>query len=298
MVFGVMGLGLVLSFVKRDIKKRRKTYPSRTEFTNFINVPYIDDNNYHHTYDVYLADKSNRKNCCFIDIHGGAYVFGDHEDNYPYAYELLKAGYDVVLLDYDPNNGEKDILDIVNDCVKNIQHLVDNLDKYGLTNDIFVMSGDSAGGHLALLLSLAMQNKNVANKIGISLPELPLIATVIACPVYDYAYSGEGSMTRVALKRMKGPKYRDFEYLKRYNSNTYINENKLPLFVSTSNHDFLRSETLALNKDMKGKPGYKLVDIKTDNKEADHVHNVVKPHLEESKKVNNAIIEFVDKLLK
>ena len=39
------------------------------------------------------------------------------------------------------------------------------------------------------------------------------------------------------------------------------------------------------------------MDIKSDKKEVDHVHNVVKINLEESKVVNNEIIKFVDNLL-
>ena len=297
MKFGAISLGLVVGYVKTDIIKRRKKYPSRTEFRHFINVPYIDDKNLHHTYDVYLADESNRKHCCFIDIHGGSYVFGEHIDNYPYAYVLLKMGYDVVLVDYKPNNGRMDISDIVNDCVLNINHLAANLEKYGLLDDKFVMTGDSAGGHLSLLLSIAMQDKKVAKSINVNLPELPLIGTVVACPVYDYAAIGVDSIMSNALRRMKGPKYKDVEHMKKYSANTYISYNKLPLFVSTAKYDFIRSESLKLNEDMKDKEGYVFVDINSMCKKVDHVHNVIRPKLKESIEVNNAIDKFTTDLL-
>ena len=297
MKVGQIGLRFVVSFVQKDIRKRRKTYPSRDEFTYFADVPYIDDNNKFHTYDVYLADKSNRKNCCFIDIHGGSYVFGEHYDNFPYAYPLLKAGYDVVLVDYLPNDGKMDISDLVNDCALNITHLANNLAKYGLLDDKFIMTGDSAGGHLALLISLALQNKEVKDAIGVSLPELPLIGTVIACPVYNYAKIGEDSISKSALKRMKGPKFNDVEHMNRFSAHTYIKYNRLPLLLSTCKLDFIRGESLALNEDMKDKDGYVFVDIDSNDKKIDHVHNVTKPYLKESIEVNDAVVEFADKLL-
>ena len=298
MKFGAVSLGLVVGYVRADILARRKKYPSRKEFRHFIDVPYLDDKNKHHTYDVYLADESNRKHCCIIDIHGGSYVFGDHIDNYPYAYVLLKMGYDVVLVDYKPNNGRMDIADLVKDCVLNINHLVSNLEKYDLQNDKFVLNGDSAGGHLALLLSLAYQDSKVRETLDIELKELPIVSTVVNCPVYNYAQVGEGMMTNVALKRMKGPKYKNFEHLNKYSPHSYIKSNKLPLLVTTSSFDFIRNESLMLNEDMKDKENYEFFDMVTDNKKADHVHNVIKPKLKESIIVNNKIDEFISKYLK
>lgn len=298
MKVGPLGMGFVISLVKGDIKKRRKSYPSRTEFRSFLDVPYIDDKNKYHTYDVYLADESNRKHCCFIDIHGGSYLFGEHIDNYPYAYVLLKAGYDVVLVDYLPNNGKRDISDLLRDCVQNMAHLASNLEKYGLLGDKFVMTGDSAGGHLSLLLSLAMQDEIVAKSIGFELPKLDLLGTVIACPVYDYSNIGEGAMLNTALRKMKGPKYKDHQHLDKYSPNKYISYNKLPLFLSTCKLDFIRPESLHLFEDMKDKNDFVFLDIDSDDKRVDHVHNVIKTKLKESIRVNNAIIEFADKLLK
>ena len=298
MKFGTFSLSFVVGYAKGSIRNKRKHYPSRTEYRSFLDVPYLDDKNKHHTYDVYLADESNRKHCCFIDIHGGSYVFGDHYDNYPYAYVLLKAGYDVVLVDYKPNNGRKDISDLVNDCALNITHLAENLEKYGLLGDKFIMTGDSAGGHLSLLLSLAMQDKEAAKKMNVSLPELPLIGTVIACPVYNYANIGDGALLNNALRRMKGPKYKDKKHLNIYSPNNYISHNKLPLLVTTCKYDFLREESLNLNKDMEGKEGYIFIDLNSHNKRVDHVHNVIKPNMKESVFINNKVVEFTDNLLK
>ena len=292
-----VALSLLKSFLIVKNKRDYKNHPSRNEFRSRINIPYIDDGNEYHTYDVYLADESNRKHCCIIDIHGGSYIFGNHRYNYPYAYYLLKNGFDVVLLDYEPNNGKKDIYDLLSDCCSNLKHLKEHLKDFNLDKDSFVISGDSAGGHIALLLSLISQSEEVSKITKLILPEFDFKATVLSCPVYNFKEIASGGLTDGAAKRMLGPKYNDKEHLEKYSPKTYIEYNKLPLFVSTSNHDFLRSETMLLVKDIEGHSYLKFVDIQTENKEADHVHNVTKIKLKESIEVNDAIVKFIDDLI-
>ena len=296
MKIGRFALEMVRSFVLKDIKKRRKYYPSRDGFRSFLNIQYLNDNNKYHTYDVYLTDESNRKHCLFIDIHGGAYIFGEHFDNYPYAYVLLKAGFDVALLDYSPNNGKSDFASQFNEVILNLKHLLSRLDEFDLAKDKIVITGDSAGGHIALLVSEALQSQEVRDALGIELNDVDVIATVVACPVYDFENIGD-SMSKSGSKRMLGPKYNDKNHLRRYSPKTYINQLKSPLFLSTCKNDFIRPQSLLLNEDMKERINYVFVDIDSDNKEIDHVHNITKIDLEESIKVNDAIIKFIDNLL-
>ena len=296
MKIGKLALEFVKSFVLKDIKKRRKSYPPRNEFKNYLDIKYLNDDNKHHTYDIYLADESNSKDCLFIDIHGGAYIFEEHYDNYPYAYMLLKAGFDVALIDYTPNNGKRSFVDQFDEVVLNIKHLFEHLDEYDLSKDKIVITGDSAGGHFALLLSEILQSQEVRDALNIDLPLVDVVATVIACPVYDFAHIGQ-SMKDSGTKRMLGPQYKNEELLNRYSPRTYINQLKSPLFLSTCTNDFIRPQSILLNEDMKDKKGYQFIDINSDDKNVDHVHNITKITLKESIEVNDKIVEFVDNLL-
>ena len=186
MKIGRIGMGILKTYLTIQNEKAFKNHPSRQEFRSRINIPYIDDDNKYHTYDVYLADESNRKHCCVLVIHGGSYIFGTHRYNYPYAYYLLKAGFDIALLDYEPNNGKKDIYDLLKDVCINLEHLKKHLEEYDLDKDSFVFSGDSAGGHIALLLSTAMQCDAVAKAIDLQIEQFDLKCTILSCPVYDY----------------------------------------------------------------------------------------------------------------
>lgn len=290
---GKLSVNLLKLFIVVDVKKRRKKFPPHI-FREKINIPYLDDNNKQHTYDVYLANEENRKHICIIDIHGGSYIFGEHQDNYPFAFEMLKEGFDVVLLDYESNSGKKDILDLINDCASNLRHLYQNLVKYDLDKDKIVLCGDSAGGHLALLLAEAFIDKETASILNLDLPKFDIKTVLLNCPVYDFEHLGEGTLSSSGFKRLLGPKFNDKEHLRKLSPKTYIDKVSIPLFLSTCKRDFIRNESMLLNKDMEGRTGYGFVDIDSDDKNVDHVHNVTKPQLEESKKVNNAMASFLE----
>lgn len=283
-------------FIKIDIKKRRPYYPPHT-FREWINVPYVDDGDMHHAYDFYLANEENRKHVCLIDIHGGSYIIGDHQDNYPFAYEFLKRGYDVCLTDYVPNDGKRGTFDLVKDVIDNILHFMKNKDKFDLAKDRFVIVGDSAGAHFALLIAELFNNKKAAKGLGLELPDIDISSVVLICPVYDYENLGKWNMTNSALKRMLGPSYHDAEMRKKLSPNTYIESFNLPIFVSTCKHDFIREESLHAYSDLKDRNNFVFVDIDSDSKKVRHVHNVTHPNLEESIKVNDAIDQFINKNL-
>ena len=288
---------ILIPTVKRGIRNRRKTFPPMGVFKEFLDVPYIDDGDSYHQYDVFLATE-NRKNVCILDIHGGSYLFSGHRDNYNFAYEFLKEGYDFICLDYKPNDGKRDTKDLVSDCVLNLNHIYEHLKDYGLENDQFVMTGDSAGGHFALLLSEMMENKNMQELLGFNLHNFNLKAVLLNCPVYDFEWTGYNRMTHGAMKRMFGKHY-SLEKMRLLSPREYFKDFKLPIFLSTCKRDFIRHESLKLIDDMSQKDNrFMLVDIDSDDKRIEHVHNVIAPYLEESKRVNQKMLEFIETIIK
>ena len=288
---------LLIISVTRAIKRRRKIFPPMGVFKEFLDVPYLDDGKSHHQYDVFLTTE-NRKNVCILDVHGGSYLFSGHRDNYIFAYEFLKEGYDVICLDYLPNDGKRDTKDLVSDCVLCLNHIYEHLKDFSLEDDKFVMTGDSAGGHFALLLSEMMEDKKIQDLLGFNLHNFNLKGVLLNCPVYDFEWTGYNQMTHGAMKRMFGKNY-SLEKMRLLSPREYIKDFKLPLFVSTCKNDFIRKESLKLNEDMKQKDNkFVFIDIDSDNKKVDHVHNVVAPYLEESKRVNQKMLEFIETIIK
>ena len=297
MKVGKLSLFLVRFFVVRNIKKRRKNIPSLDLYTHKLNINYMNDLDEYHTYDIFYA-KEPKKKCLFINIHGGAYMFGTNYDNFPYAKVFLDKGYDVITIDYKPNNGKISTYDIASDCAKAITHIYNHLKEYGLENEKIIISGDSAGGHLALLLSMGITNPKNASLMNLDLPHFDISCVIASSPVYDFENLGADVLTKGARKRMLGPRYNDLDLSRSLSPKEYIMDFKLPLFLSSCTHDFLRSQSLKLDLDMRKLSNtYEFCDIKSEDRNVDHVHNVVKPYLEESVLVNSKALEFIDKVL-
>ena len=74
-----------------------------------------------------------------------------------------------------------------------------------------------------------------------------------------------------------------------------VNILHLPLFCSTCKLDFIRQESLALQKAVAGREDFEFMDIDSDDPEIGHVHNVLVSKREESIRVNDAMMAFMEK---
>lgn len=85
-----------------------------------------------------------------IWIHGGAWLAGDKATSFPDAIHYLERGWDVVNVNYRLGPGTAP--DAVDDAMCAYKWVVDQAAASGRTD--FVVSGASAGGHLALIVGL------------------------------------------------------------------------------------------------------------------------------------------------
>lgn len=289
-------LKIIKSTVMKDVKRRRKFYPPHGLYNEKLHIPYIDDGSIYHQYAVYLA-KNRQHKACVIDIHGGAYMFCDHMDNYYIATKMLEKGFDFFTPDYEPNNGKRDTFDLVADTIKCLNHFFEHLTDYDLQGDSFFLMGDSAGGHFALLIAELFNDKNLQEQLGFHLPDIEIKGVLVNSPVYDFAKI-EDSLSKGAMKMMFGGGY-TIEKMKMLSPREHLSSLKMPVFLSTCKNDFLRNEALTLYDDLvkRGTPPT-FIDIYSNKPNISHVHNVIYPELHESKYVNKAMADFMVSLLK
>ena len=259
-----------------------------------IGVPYVEGGDPAQVLDIYYA-KENRKDAVLIDIHGGFYVAGRRENNRPFASVFLKEGYDVVLLEYRLNDGKRDVSDELADCAAGLDYLSLHAEELGLNRDRMFLTGDSAGGHLALYMAEGAENE--------SMPIRPKVfvsrGALLNCPAYDFATFGEAdSFSKSALEWFIGPRYQDKEWMSSMSPRTFIGGYHGPLFVSTCTNDFIRGQSLLVREDC-GSLNRPLdfVDIASDKKDVGHVHNVIAPGLPESEEVNARMVAFLNECL-
>ena len=260
-----------------------------------IGIPYVQDGDPAQVLDIYYADDAVRKDAVLVDIHGGFYVAGRRENTRRFASFFLKEGFDVVLLEYRLNDGTRDVADELADCAAGLDYLAANAKELGLNPDRMFLTGDSAGGHLALYMAEGIENK--------SMPIRPKLfvsrGVLINCPAYDFAAFPEvESLSESAIAWFVGPRYKDKELMKTLSPRTYIGTYSGPLFLSTCKRDFIRSESMLLKADCDSlsRP-LDFVDIDSDDIRVRHVHNVSNPGLPESKEVNSRMAAFMNKYL-
>jgi acetyl esterase/lipase len=87
-----------------------------------------------------------------IYIHGGGWMGGSKDGIMPFILAYLERGYNVVTLDY--RVGEASAPAAVDDCMKALFWLTKEGTSYNIDLQHLIISGESAGGHLALITGL------------------------------------------------------------------------------------------------------------------------------------------------
>ena len=260
-----------------------------------IGVPYVADGDPAQVMDIYYADAAVRKDAVLIDIHGGFYVAGKRQNNRRFASAFLQAGYDVVLVEYRVNDGTSDVSDELADCAAALDYLAAHAGALGLNPERMFLTGDSAGGHLALYMAEGAEDASVPVRPELFRPR----GVLLNCPAYDFAsFARSGGFSKGALTWFLGPRYTDRKWMESMSPRTWLGSFTGPLLVSTCTNDFIRSQSLLLQEDCaaQGRP-LEFVDIASEDRKVGHVHNVTDPALPESQTVNGRMIGFMDRIL-
>ncbi|MCR5709471.1 MAG: alpha/beta hydrolase [Bacteroidales bacterium] len=260
-----------------------------------IGVAYVDGGLPEQVFDIYYADAGVRKNAVLIDIHGGFYVAGRRDNNRDFASVFLREGYDVVLLEYRLNDGVRDVSDELSDCASGLDYLATHSRELGLDSGRMFLTGDSAGGHLALYMAEGAWDASLPIRPGVFVPR----GVLLNCPAYDFAtFGSQNAFSEEALAWFIGPRYGDLEWMTSMSPRTFIGSYGGPLFVSTCTNDFIRSQSLLIKADCDSlaRP-LEFVDIASKSRKVGHVHNVTKTDLPESRDVNARMVAFMDRYL-
>jgi acetyl esterase/lipase len=122
------------------------------------NISYVSHPTTNQNFDLYLPRNHGVRPCPLIVwIHGGAWMMGSKEwDNVKY---LVRHGYAIASIDY-RHSPEAPFPAQIQDCNAALNFILAQAAEYGVDPRRFVVGGGSAGGHLALLLGLARQQRD------------------------------------------------------------------------------------------------------------------------------------------
>lgn len=282
----------------------------------FCDIPYLPDGGTGagqvrgHLLDVYLPHdamvRHGRTTPVYIDIHGGGFVYGYKELNRNFNTHLAAEGFAVISLNYRPAP-QTDLKGQLADVQAALRWIKAHLDDYPVNPDALFITGDSAGGALALL-TLAIENSpRAAAAFGVDQPSgVRFSGGALVCGVYSLASADRGATRGIGYDAPK----RDM--LEQVNSTAFFdgldaadpdfltgpdivaNVDLPPLFLLTSSDDFLQADTLALATALARKGAdFELHDWKTERTQSlGHVFPVCMTWLEESRQTLRDIRRF------
>jgi acetyl esterase/lipase len=140
-----------------------------------------------------------------VCIHGGGWFKGERSNMTPLAQSLAARGYVTATISY-RLSGEAKFPAAIEDCKAAIRFLRANADKFGIRSDAIGVTGLSAGGHLAALLSTSSGVKELEGNGG----HAQQSSRVQACMAMGAQSDLQSDRIRALSRQPQDPFYRPF----------------------------------------------------------------------------------------
>lgn len=192
--------------------------------------------------DVYRSTARPTGAPVLFQIHGGGWVIGSkNEQARPLMHHLARAGWVCVTVDY-RLSPHATFPDHLVDCKRALAWVREHVAEYGGDPDFIVVTGGSAGGHLAALLSLTPND--AAYQPGFEEVDTRVAGCVPFYGVYDFldresAYH-HGALEELLERRvLKGSREEIPEVWDHASPVSRVTEQAPPFFVVHGSHDTL-----------------------------------------------------------
>ena len=245
-------------FTIGDLKRDLGWVPP-TDVEAIENVSYGSCDKWH-LLDLYRPKDTEGKLPVLLNIHGGAWVYGDKKVYAPYCMYLASRGFAVINASYRlaPRHTFPAPLEDVGKMVEWVFH---HADEYGLDLSNLFFVGDSAGAHLATAYTAIQLNEDYAKKFpGIQVAQgfIPK-GLLLNCGVFDMEaeWKKQGRALTPFLTDLLGEKP-TVEAVKQMSPAQYITSDFPPVHLTTSNGDFLWKHSYRL-KEVLEKKGVEVV---------------------------------------
>lgn len=179
----------------KSMDKWSDSQQNEREETKFSDVEF--DIEYDVVYDEKVGD------CCKLDtykvkglegklpvaliIHGGGFVAGDKYYRRAMSRWVATKGYYVVNINYGLGGPKYYFPEPIKHCVKALNWIGDNAEKYNFDLDKIVVMGDSAGAYMSCILTQITLNEKFQETYGKT--SLKIAGAVLNCGIYDFNLS-------------------------------------------------------------------------------------------------------------
>jgi acetyl esterase/lipase len=193
------------------------------------NITYLKTGSFESKLDVYQARGTTTPNPTLIFIHGGNWVGGSKEASSVTLLPFLDMGWNIVNVDYR-------LVDTapapaaVEDCRCALRWVYQHAKEYNIDSSRLVASGNSAGGHLAMLIGMVPDDAGFDGRCpGPESPKLAAIVNWYGFP--DLADLLEGANLRPAVVTWIGVGSNRMELAKRLSPITYLRPGLPPVLT-------------------------------------------------------------------
>ncbi len=275
----------------------------------FNDIAYVDDGLRAHKLDLYLPHdallRNGRVTPVYIDIHGGGFMYGYKELNRNFCTHLAQRGFAVFSVNYRliPST---DFMGQLSDVLTALTWIKNHLDAYPVSPDRIFLTGDSAGGTLALYTLAVESDDQFAQRLRLKpaglrprgaafVSGLLDLTPYLSVDLEDFHPNGSPTddLTRVAPSFFRsfvqagGDRVADLT--------TMVDMVHLPpVFLNTSADDFLQGDALKMAEILCRKGcDFELHDLRPNRLQTlGHVYPVAMTWLEESRQTLDQIHDF------
>ena len=277
---------------ERGDQKRLATQSAPNGVTEICDLSYIDDGKWQHKLDVYYPENAEKEKLpVIIDIHGGGWMYGDKELNKYYNMVLASKGFTVFSMSYTlwP---ESTVPEQLKEIATALFWIKNNLTAYPCDAEKIMLTGDSAGGQLALYSAVLSKSSVLRDVFSVKDCGLDFTCLALVSAVADM---NSGFPMSVYTKGMWGKNYASSPTSRYMNFKDIAKFAQLPPTVLfTSSGDILaEKQTISIYNRIK-QLGVKteLYNYgKVDGKHLPHVFSFLYPY---SESVNVAIDKMLD----
>ncbi len=165
-----------------------------------------------------------------IYFHGGGWMSGDRTSRFLGLLPYLEKGWCVVNVEYRLLQ-ETNLIGCLNDCIDAINWVDDNASTYKFDTSQIYLSGESAGGHLALLAGMTNEPELGANKVHRRKSKINGIINWYGITKMENAikFWNDESYTELIMDKWSGDKNRYLEITSPIN---HISQNTTPPIIS------------------------------------------------------------------
>lgn len=267
---------------RKHFEKKNLNYP----VDSLYDINYMNDANPYHNLDIHSPHDVTEELPVLMVIHGGGYTQCDKCINDVYCKMFATKGYRVININY-TLQPEAEFMEVMREIFTALYWIETNAKAYRFDCSRLFVTGDSAGGHYALLVAAIQNSVQLQAYYSIRPVRSGIQGVVANCPMTELytAKDGKDATSRFLRKYVLREKAKDETYIKNLSIPYILDKTDLSdvMIITTPTDPLLYDEVRRLHEILT-EAGVTHIYKEYEGKEHQlgHVFSVLDPDWEES----------------